>query len=132
MGLDPLRPQDRRGQGALGRAGGRARGGLGSVRRDVVGPRRLARTLAARPQHPSTSGTREIRAHAGSTHRTPRAVPRGSAGPAPGVPNSRTAPGTHSHRTGRRPERLRCGDPHEALRPERRGRAPTPRTPHRR
>ncbi|MGW4496725.1 LysR family transcriptional regulator [Streptomyces sp. NPDC004376] len=37
---------------------------LGPVRRIFVGPRRLARTLAARPNHPSTSSTREIRAHA--------------------------------------------------------------------
>ncbi|MGA5430593.1 ornithine cyclodeaminase family protein [Streptomyces koyangensis] len=53
---------------------------LGPVRRIFVGLRRLARTLAARPHHPSTSSTREIRAHAESTHQTPQALPRRSAG----------------------------------------------------
>ncbi|MYY07073.1 MULTISPECIES: phosphotransferase [unclassified Streptomyces] len=68
---------------------------LGPVRRTFAGPRRLARTLAARPNHPSTSSTRAIRARAeewglpcssgaenSGMHQTPRADPRRSAGQA--------------------------------------------------
>ncbi|MDI3408008.1 MFS transporter [Streptomyces cavernicola] len=51
---------------------------LGGVSPIFAGPRRLARTLAARPNHPSTSSTREIRAHAESTHQTPQADPQRS------------------------------------------------------
>ncbi|MEU0125521.1 lysoplasmalogenase [Streptomyces albidoflavus] len=57
----------------------------GPVRRIFAGLRRLARTLAVRPDHPGTSSTRETRAHAESTHQTPQALPRRSAGQALGA-----------------------------------------------
>ncbi|WP_374991136.1 sensor histidine kinase [Streptomyces sp. LHD-70] len=38
----------------------------------------MARHLAARPNHPSTSSTRAIRAHADAPHQTPRADPQRS------------------------------------------------------
>ncbi|WP_328901908.1 acylneuraminate cytidylyltransferase [Streptomyces sp. NBC_00441] len=41
------------------------------------GPRRLARTLAAPAEIPSTSSTRDVGRHAESTHQTPQATPSG-------------------------------------------------------
>ncbi|WP_306819911.1 DoxX family protein [Streptomyces sp. CA-210063] len=51
---------------------------LGPVSPVFAGARRLARHLAARPHHPSTSSTRAMRPHADAPHQTPRADPRRS------------------------------------------------------
>ncbi|MYS36477.1 DNA-binding NarL/FixJ family response regulator [Streptomyces sp. KhCrAH-43] len=53
------------------------RAALGRVRKVPSGPRRLARTLAAPAEIPSTSSTRDVGRHAESTHQTPQATPFG-------------------------------------------------------
>ncbi|WP_406288999.1 hypothetical protein [Streptomyces sp. NBC_00209] len=50
---------------------------FGRVRAVPSGPRRLARTLAAPAEIPSTSSTRDVGRYAESTHQTPRATPSG-------------------------------------------------------
>ncbi|MDI3423937.1 BTAD domain-containing putative transcriptional regulator [Streptomyces luteolus] len=58
----------------------------GPVSPIFAGPRRLARPLAARPNHPSTSSTRAIRAHAEST--LPQALDYARAGGTPMTPRA--------------------------------------------
>ncbi|EMF51939.1 modular polyketide synthase [Streptomyces bottropensis ATCC 25435] len=53
---------------------------LGSVVTFPSAPRRLARTLAAPGESPSTSSTRSFARHAESTHQTPRGRPSGDDG----------------------------------------------------
>ncbi|MPY34885.1 hypothetical protein FNH09_27695 [Streptomyces adustus] len=66
------------------RAPGRSRGlslrPLGPVVEFPSVPRRLARTLAAPGESPSTSSTRTSARHAESTHQTPRAALRATTG----------------------------------------------------
>ncbi|MGW0734252.1 hypothetical protein [Streptomyces sp. NPDC002851] len=52
--------------------------GLGGVSPILAGPRRLARHLAARPNHPRTPSTRAIRPHTDAPHQTPQADPQRS------------------------------------------------------
>ncbi|MDQ8705013.1 hypothetical protein RCO28_21320 [Streptomyces sp. LHD-70] len=54
-----------------------ARYRLGRVRKVPPAPRRLARTLAAPGEGPSTSSTRACARHAESTHQTPQGPPSG-------------------------------------------------------
>ncbi|MEU3227852.1 NUDIX domain-containing protein [Streptomyces sp. NPDC006976] len=101
---------------------------LGPVRRIFAGPRRLAHTLAARPDHPSTSSTRAIRAHAESPHQTPRADPRRSAGQA--LADALSSPDGHLLLFGLLPERPATALPPSAPTDETTGhtllRAPAP------
>ncbi|MDI3389033.1 ABC transporter permease [Streptomyces sp. B-S-A8] len=60
----------------LGRLRG-VTGGPGRVRKVPPAPRRLARTLAAPGEGPSTSSTRACARHAESTHQTPQGPPFG-------------------------------------------------------
>ncbi|MPY37360.1 hypothetical protein FNH09_40980 [Streptomyces adustus] len=53
---------------------------LGPVVKFPSVPRRLARTLAAPGESPSTSSTRTSARHAESTHQTPRAALRATTG----------------------------------------------------
>ncbi|MFJ7629416.1 hydrogen peroxide-inducible genes activator [Streptomyces sp. NPDC097595] len=57
---------------------------LGRVRNVPPGPRRLARTLAAPAEIPSTSSTRDVGRHAESTHHAPQATPSGRTAGHPG------------------------------------------------
>ncbi|QEU68800.1 hypothetical protein CP966_28670 [Streptomyces galilaeus] len=52
-------------------------GAVGPVWSFPSAGRRLARHLAARPNHPSTSSTREIRPHTDAPHQTPPGRPTG-------------------------------------------------------
>ncbi|QEU66113.1 hypothetical protein CP966_13100 [Streptomyces galilaeus] len=67
--------------------------------------RRLARHLAARPNHPSTSSTREIRPHTDAPRQTPPGRPTGDdaklqTGPSPPAPTAVASPGCGRPRCG--------------------------------
>ncbi|QEU65794.1 hypothetical protein CP966_11230 [Streptomyces galilaeus] len=63
--------------------------------------RRLARHLAARPNHPSTSSTREIRPHTDAPHQTPPGRPTGDDAKLQTGP--RAPPGARERARGRDP-----------------------------
>ncbi|WP_333734489.1 serine/threonine-protein kinase, partial [Streptomyces sp. IBSBF 3010] len=69
----PADAHDLRRRIAVGRTGEQPF--LGRVRKVPYGPRRLAHTLAAPADIPSTSSTRDVGRHAESTHQTPQATP---------------------------------------------------------